>query len=111
MEFKGLEGSTSYLGLGEIRDRFQVLGNHSQGVTGRHEEGFFAQDHVSVAVSVKGGSEGKVSSRHDVHQVLGVGQVGVGMAFAKVLQELSFQERLGKGDTKLLAKDSLDVGA
>lgn len=64
----------------------RVGGDHGHAVAGRHEESP-AQDHVAVAVAVAGGAQvGGRLCPLALHKLVRVGQVGVRVPAAKVLQ-------------------------
>ncbi len=99
------------LALGEVGDGVEVLGYDGQRVARGDEEGALAQDHVAVAVAVEGSAKAEVLPLlHGLHQVAGVGQVGVRVAVAKVRQQLRFHEAVLAG-SQLLTEDPLSVGA
>ena len=63
-----------------------VGGEHRQAVAGVHEAAL-PQDHVAVAVAIAGGPEAEaIAVEQQVRQLVGVGEVGVGMAAAEILQ-------------------------
>ena len=45
----------------EVRDEFQIVGQHGQTVAGGHKEGMLPEDHVSVTVPVKRGTEAELT--------------------------------------------------
>ena len=80
-------------------------------VGGADEEGL-PQDHVPVAVAVRGGPEsrGVLLGPHRLDQLVGVGQVGVGVAPAKVLERGAVDDRFWVGAQRV-DEDGLGVGA
>ena len=67
-------------------------------------------DHVPVAVAVEGSSEAEpvLNLLHPVDQIGRVGQVGVGMAAAEVLQDVGLEEAL-LGSAKLVPEDPFGI--
>ena len=63
-----------------------VGGEHRQAVAGIHEAAL-PQDHVAITVAVAGCPEAIVIAfQQQLRQIMGVGEVGVGVAFAEILQ-------------------------
>ncbi len=96
--------------LRKVGNHLEVVGEDGQRIGGRHEEAAPAEDHVSVAVAVKGGAKVVVAGGELGHQVGGVRQVGVGVVSAKVLEGRAANGR-GGGGAQLFHKNPLDVGA
>ena len=70
-----------------------------------------ADDHVAVAVAVRGGTEvGRVGAHHGLVEVVAVDRVGVGMVAAEVGQRLEIDDAVC-GEAELIDKDRLGVGA
>ena len=67
-------------------------------------------DHVPVAVTVEGSSEAEpvLNLLHPVDQIGRIGQVGVGMAAAEVLQDVGLKEAL-LGSAKLVPEDPFGI--
>mmetsp|Transcript_4499 Transcript_4499/g.14428 ORF Transcript_4499/g.14428 Transcript_4499/m.14428 type:complete len:593 (-) Transcript_4499:147-1925(-) len=110
----------------ELGDEVRVRHDHGQGVGGGHEE-LGAEDHVAVGVAVRGGAEegrwllgrdlvAALVQAHGLHELHGIGQVGVGVAVprrvmaAKVLPGLGVGGGAG-GGAELLLDDALGVRA
>ena len=74
-----------------------VGGEHGQAVAGIHEAAA-PQDHVAVAIAVAGGAEVEgVAGQQQVGELVGIGEVGVGVAAAEVLQRQAVAHRAGRG--------------
>ena len=64
----------------------------------RRDVDIAAQDHVAVAVAVRGGAEvRRVRRHHEVEEVLGVGRIGIGVMAAEVGQRRAVDHRAGAG--------------
>ena len=63
-----------------------IGGEHRQAVAGVHEA-VLPQDHVAVAITITGGPKAvAIALEQQIRQLVGVGEVGVGMAATEILQ-------------------------
>ena len=82
----GIERAMPFEAACVARRQVRVGGEQRQAV-GRGDEDAPADDQVAVAVAVRGGAEiGRVGRHHQVVELLGVDQVGVGVVAAEIGQ-------------------------
>lgn len=93
----------------EPGDELSVVGNNGQTVTGGDER-VGAVDHVAVTVTVTGGTEVHTVLVDGLNELVGIDEVGVGVATAKVRQGLAVHGAAG-GQAELLLEDVHTVGA
>lgn len=93
----------------EVGDELGVVGNDGQTVTGG-DEGVGAVDHVTVTVTITGSTEVDAILVNALDELVGVDQVGVGVATAKVGLGLAVHGAAG-GQTQLVDEDVNTVGA
>ena len=117
--------------IGIARRQAGVGGQHRQAVAGVHKAAA-AHDHVAIAVAVAGGPKTVVIAiEQQAGQLMGIGEVGVGVAAAKILQwdaiangagrrpQQPFQQAAGigasdgvhrvKGDREIAAQQGSDL--
>ncbi len=81
-----------------------AVGGHQRGVGGeqreavrRGDEEFIAQDHIAVAITVGGRAKIRcLVAIHDLDQIMRIGQVGVGVAAAKIFQRHGIHQTVGR---------------
>jgi hypothetical protein len=87
-----------------------VGGEHRQAVAGGDEE-IVAQNHVAIAIAIRGGPKVRgIVAKHNLHQVVGIHQVGVGVTAAKVFQGFPIHYGARRGIQPPL-KDRFGIGA
>lgn len=87
----------------EPGDELGVVGNNRQAVT-RRDESVGTVDHVTVTVTVARRTEVHAILIHRFHELMGIHEVGVRVATAKVLLGLAVHSTAGR-QTELLDKD------
>ena len=102
------------------RDALQPLGiagaesgigrQHRQGIRWRYIE-VAAQDHIAVAIAIGGGAEiGRALAGQGLHQIMGMDQIGIGMAAAEILQRDAVHHR-ALGGAQAMLQDLHRIGA
>ena len=95
---------------GVARCQGGVGGEHRQAVTGIHKA-TLADHHVAVAIAIAGGAKAiTVATEQQLGEVMGVGEVGVGMAAAKILQGDAIAHRAG-GSAQEPLEEPFGIGA
>ena len=95
---------------GVTRRKGGVGGEYGQAVTGIHKT-TLADHHVAVAIAVAGGAKAiTVATEQQLGEVMGVGEVGVGMAAAKILQGRAIAHRAG-GSAQQSFEEPFGIGA
>lgn len=92
----------------EVGDRIGLGGNNGNRVRGG-DKGSLANDHVAVTIAIGGSTKADVLLLDALDQIVGIGQVGVGVSTAKVRARLAVHDGL-LGETELLNKNALTIG-
>mmetsp|Transcript_15743 Transcript_15743/g.29905 ORF Transcript_15743/g.29905 Transcript_15743/m.29905 type:complete len:339 (-) Transcript_15743:535-1551(-) len=105
--------------LAEVWDALLSLVNNDSQRVGRSDEELLAEDHVAVSVTVSGGAElGNLSiinrilaKTHDLHEILRVSEVRVGVSSTEILLGLGVQADSFLIHSKLLSENLLREGS
>ena len=96
--------------LGIARREMRVGRQHRERIRGRDEQPA-ADDQIAVAVAVGGGAEiGRLRRHQQVVELLGVGEIGIGMMAAEIGQRRSVDHR-ARARLQFALEDRMRVGA
>lgn len=90
-------GESSHAVALEVRNRFQIVGNHSQRIARGDEEGFAADDHVAIAVSIECCSQIVITVPNGVDEVFGVREIWVRVQTTEIFQWSCVHYVIGRG--------------
>ena len=106
----GIERATPCQALGVARRELRIGREHRQRIRGRDELAA-ADDEVAVAVAVRGRAEiGRLRRHQQIVEILGVGEVRVGVMAAEIGQRRSVDDR-ARRRAEFALEDRVGVGA